>query len=161
MKVLFRFLKRAGLGHIPGLLALYNFLYGFFIHFCKINPIVHIDGQKILISKDDLSTSRRLLVYGEYVQETTEFLKGAIREGMVVADIGANIGYYTLLAAKRVGTSGRVYAFEPDPRCVEILRKNILLNGHSNVVVMPNAVSSAGGGQFQFIWVRIIFRLLP
>jgi FkbM family methyltransferase len=63
-------------------------------------------------------------------------------EGDTVIDVGAHIGLYTLIAAKRVGSSGKVIAIEPDPDNFKILKKNILLNQLSNVEALECAVYS-------------------
>src|SRR5882672_7880044 len=68
-----------------------------------------------------------------------------IQPGMTVFDIGANVGMYTVRAAKRVGAGGRVHAFEPTPQVAEKLRENILLNRLSNVTVQQVAVSDVPG----------------
>ncbi len=59
----------------------------------------------------------RLYVLGKTLAEPRErrFLREQTEPGMVIFDVGANIGFYTLLLAKRVGPTGRVHAFEPDP----------------------------------------------
>jgi FkbM family methyltransferase len=64
---------------------------------------------------------------------------------MTIVDIGANIGYYTLLAAKLVGDKGRVFAFEPEPQNYALLVRNIELNRCMNVVPVRKAVSSKTG----------------
>src|SRR5919108_6579842 len=64
-------------------------------------------------------------------------------EGDTVVDIGAHIGLYSLIAAKRVGPSGKVIAIEPDPENFKILKKNLLLNQLSNVEPLECAVYSA------------------
>jgi FkbM family methyltransferase len=60
-------------------------------------------------------------------------------------DVGANYGVYTVAAALAVGPSGRVWAFEPTPRCIEYLRRTLELNGASGVTVIPAAVSDRSG----------------
>ncbi len=84
---------------------------------------------------------RRTHYYGE-LDERYELalLRKTIREGDVFWDIGANIGYYTCLAAQRVGKAGRVIAFEPAPTTRDFLQQNIELNGFSNVTILPIAV---------------------
>lgn len=76
---------------------------------------------------------------------TTEMFKKVVKEGDFVVDLGANIGYYTLLAARLVGRKGKVYAFEPEPINYRLLLKNIELNGYDNIVAMQKAVSNVAG----------------
>ena len=76
---------------------------------------------------------------------TTRLFKQAVRDGYTVVDIGANIGYFTLLSAGLVGKEGKVYAFEPEPRNYNMVLKNIALNGYDNVVPVQKAVSNVAG----------------
>jgi FkbM family methyltransferase len=70
-----------------------------------------------------------------------ELEEKCIRPGFTVLDIGANIGFFSLIYAKGVGSEGRVFSFEPGPENVAILRKNIEANGYTNVEIIPKAVS--------------------
>ncbi|HYC71339.1 MAG TPA: FkbM family methyltransferase [Opitutaceae bacterium] len=79
------------------------------------------------------------------------YLAGAVRPGMHVADVGANIGLYTLHLARLVGPAGRVYAFEPDPLMLGALRENLAANGAAQAEVFPCA---AGGGSGQALLQR-------
>lgn len=81
----------------------------------------------------------------QYEPQTTEYIKDSVREGSVVVDVGASLGYYTLLLARLVGPSGRVYAFEPIPRDFAILKRNVRANGYRNVVLENKAVSDMEG----------------
>jgi FkbM family methyltransferase len=75
--------------------------------------------------------------------------KTHIRRGDVVYDLGANVGFFTLLAAKLVGASGQVNAFEPLPRNLIRLRRHLQLNRVTNVTVFPLAIArTAGVAQF-------------
>lgn len=65
--------------------------------------------------------------------------------GSVVYDIGANVGYFSLLASELTGQDGKVYAFEPLPRNIEFLRKHVTLNRMVNIEVIEAAVSDQGG----------------
>ena len=67
----------------------------------------------------------------------TRTLLSILRSGQVVFDVGANIGYYTLLAARQVGPSGHVVACEPSPRNISYLHRHVALNGATNVTVIP------------------------
>jgi FkbM family methyltransferase len=75
-----------------------------------------------------------------------DLFERSVEPGSVVADVGANVGFFTLLAARRVGADGAVYAFEPDSRNVRRLRANLARNGVEGVVtVVPKALSAADG----------------
>ena len=65
--------------------------------------------------------------------EHTKFFRDSVKEGMIILDIGANIGYYTLQAAARVGENGQVHAFEPVSATFNELTENIKLNNLHNV----------------------------
>jgi SAM-dependent methyltransferase len=64
------------------------------------------------------------------------FIAGRLGEGSVFVDVGANVGYYTLLASRLVGPGGAVYAVEPIPSTAAMLRANVRLNDCRNVVVI-------------------------
>jgi FkbM family methyltransferase len=72
-------------------------------------------------------------------------LRRELRPGDVFFDVGANVGFFTILGARRVGPSGKVVAFEPHPASVETLRANVAANRFEQVVVVANAVSAASG----------------
>jgi FkbM family methyltransferase len=73
------------------------------------------------------------------------FVRGLLRSGQIVCDIGANVGYYTVQMARWVGPTGHIYAFEPDARNLARLRANLALNDLHNVTVMPCALSDRAG----------------
>jgi len=64
-----------------------------------------------------------------YEPQTSQIFEQIVKPSMAVVDIGAHIGYYTLLSAKLTGANGKVYAFEPTPFLYSILQKNIRANG--------------------------------
>jgi len=84
----------------------------------------------------------RLSIYGIHSKLDFEIFKEHVQEGDITIDIGANIGYFTLMLAKLVGPTGKVFAFEPDPRNISLLRKNIEINNYQNIIVIPKAVSN-------------------
>jgi len=88
---------------------------------------------------------------GSYEMEKQRAFGQVTPLGGTVLDLGANVGFYTLLAAEVVGPSGHVHAFEPVPRNLQYLRRHIALNGLKNVSVIEAAVSDASGSRrFQF-----------
>ena len=89
----------------------------------------------------DIFLTTRLLLSGEWEPAETQLMLRLVRPGMTFVDVGANFGYFTLLAAAGVGDAGHVYAFEPEARNLEILDRNLQLNGYlDRVKVFRNAV---------------------
>jgi FkbM family methyltransferase len=81
----------------------------------------------------------------KYEPYETELIQRQVKFGDVIVDVGANIGYYTILLASKVGKKGKVFAFEPDKTNFEILEKNIKANNLENVVAINAAVGSSNG----------------
>ena len=68
-----------------------------------------------------------------------------LRPGMIFYDLGANIGLFTLLGARLVGETGKVFSFEPDPENATRLRRNIQRNGFTNITIVDSGVWSKTG----------------
>jgi FkbM family methyltransferase len=79
----------------------------------------------------------------EYAKQT--LLQQELSAGEVVYDIGANVGFYSLLASVLVGDTGHVYSFEPSPENLSELRRHLTMNSVNNCTVVGAAVSSADG----------------
>ena len=103
-----------------------------------------IQGHRMVLASGDTYPPIDMTM-GRYEEETTQLVQRLIKPGMVVIDVGAHAGYYTLLAAKGVGPAGKVYAFEPEPNNHALLLKNIELNRYSNIVAEKKAVSDRVG----------------
>ena len=82
---------------------------------------------------------------GTYEPEQTAHFVRWVRPGATVIDIGAHVGYYTLLASMLAGESGSVWAFEPEPTNAAFLRRHMYLNNCRNVQVEELAVSNTTG----------------
>lgn len=116
----------------------------------KIMPnekVIEVQGFKIKVITQgyigDISTE--LLYKGIHEPKSTEVFKRYIQEGNCVVDIGANVGYFTLLSALLIGEMGRVFAFEPDPMNMIELQNNVDLNGFKNVRPSLIALSDYNG----------------
>ena len=101
-----------------------------------------VHGHKMFLDRRD---SLDLSVNQVYEPFETELVQRLIKPGDTVLDIGANIGYYTLLFARLVGSSGKVFAFEPDPENFALLKRNVEINGYQNVTLVNAAVSRQSG----------------
>lgn len=76
---------------------------------------------------------------------STSLVQKFLKKGMTFVDVGANIGYFTLIAAKCVGTKGRVFSFEPELENFNLLCKNIKINCFTNVSPENLALSDLDG----------------
>ncbi len=82
---------------------------------------------------------------GNYEPVITEKFEQYINSGDIVYDIGAHVGYYSLIASKKVGNDGYIYAFEPLPRNLSFLYRHCSFNDVKNIKVMEAAVSFQEG----------------
>jgi FkbM family methyltransferase len=95
------------------------------------------------LPEDDTGFSQVLEMGEIFEPEVVKCFREVIRPGMVVVDIGANMGYYTLLASRLVGAQGKVVAIEPELNNLHYLAKNITENSCDNVFVVPYAAGDA------------------
>lgn len=117
-----------------------------FFHIRPGEVTLDIKGLRITVDALDTVVGAQLIRDGEWEPYETALFLETIKSGMVVVDIGANIGYYTVLAARAVGSEGRVIAFEPDHRNFTLLTQNVEANGFSNrVTLLPVALSDHEG----------------
>jgi FkbM family methyltransferase len=107
--------------------------------------LIETQGQKMYLDSHDMGIAAAALADGSYEQCETNLIKSIVQEGMICADLGAHVGYYTLLMAGRVGAGGKIFAFEPDPNNYALLLKNIEANGFKNVAPVQKAVSGKSG----------------
>lgn len=108
-------------------------------------PIRKIGKIGLFLNPDDPVVTKLIVRWQTWEPNETRWFVDSVRPGDTVVDIGANIGYYTVIAGKLVGDAGRVYAFEPDPVAFELLLRNVALNGLHNVVAEQKAVSNENG----------------
>ena len=103
------------------------------------------DVGPILTHPDDDEIGRWIRVARTGAPGEGRFIRNVLVAGMNVIDVGANIGYFTVLAARAVGISGRVLAVEADPEMFRILRANVGLNQFANVELLPVAAHRHAG----------------
>lgn len=96
-------------------------------------------GYKINVDLQD-HVGRHIFTTGDYEPDNTKVFKSLLRPGDSVLDIGANIGYFTLLSRSLVGYAGTVYSFEASSSIMALLKKNIRLNEITNIETYHNAV---------------------
>ena len=114
--------------------------------FCSLRPaILEVPFERFRFSvrlNDPLHYS---ILLGMHEREVSECLLQQLRPGMTMFDVGANAGYFSLIAGEIVGRSGRVISLEPDPRVFEVLRRNVEANEFGNATVVQAAAYNSCG----------------
>jgi FkbM family methyltransferase len=131
--------KGFGLGKIPGAMKVHIFLFNQLLPVETV--LIQVQGSKMYVNPHS-GVGVNLLRSKVHEPNLTRLFKQAIEEGTVVVDVGAHIGYYTLIASKLVGTKGKVYAFEPEPSNYRLLIRNIHENRYKNVIATQKAVAN-------------------
>jgi FkbM family methyltransferase len=102
-------------------------------------------GVQIFLPAEWRGLPKLVFVFREYYEPELFYIESVLSPGKTFVDAGANVGIYTLVAGRIVGETGRVFAFEPSIQSLPALRKNIELNGLTNVVAFPVALSHISG----------------
>jgi FkbM family methyltransferase len=103
---------------------------------------VDLGGYQVCIQKLDTDFGQGIFHTHQYEEHVRQAARDNLHAGDVVVDVGANIGVLTFLAATIVGDTGRVVAVEPNPDNLQLLYRGIVLNGLTNVEVLPHAASN-------------------
>lgn len=127
-----------------GKVRLWNFAGRWLNHY-RIRQVVRVKyGARLACSSEDLIQSW-LMFFGAWEPGLTRLLESRLRLGDCFVDVGANIGYFTLLASRLVGERGTVVAVEASPTTADSLRANIRLNLAQNVRVIQAAATDQRG----------------
>jgi FkbM family methyltransferase len=110
--------------------------------FNRLKPCKH---GSLVYNVHDLYIGRSLEAYGEFSEGEIELFRQFVRPGMVVVEVGANIGTHTVFLARAVGCQGRVLAFEPQRIVFQALCANLALNSIANVHAWQAAVGRQCG----------------
>ncbi len=135
------------------LLGLLRYIYRFFrrgnpsqmvgrVFDLRKKKTVNLNGFKIFVMPDDY-IGRSILKSKIYEPHVTTVIRQVLKEGDTFLDLGANIGYFTMLASSLVKANGRVIAFEPNPQNVQLIYSTLIENGFENVTIYPYAVSDS------------------
>ncbi|CAN5370099.1 hypothetical protein BH11PSE11_BH11PSE11_36000 [soil metagenome] len=107
----------------------------------RFNEMTNSRYGDLIYNKHDLYVGRSLALYKEFSEGEVELFRQVVTPGMVVLDIGANIGAHTLFFSQAVGDAGQVHAFEPQRIVFQTLAGNMALNSVTNVFCHQQAVS--------------------
>jgi FkbM family methyltransferase len=99
---------------------------------------------KMFVDTQDIGIASHLMMDGFWEMWVTEAMMKTVRRGSVVLDIGANLGYFTILLADLTGADGRVLAFEPNPKLASLVQKSAAVNGFGGFTDVHNIALGAG-----------------
>ncbi len=117
----------------------------------KQDLICEIDDIKLKVSSKSV-LAKPLLIKAGFEEAERKIIKGFVKPGMIVFDIGANIGLYTTIMAKQAKDEGHVFSFEPYSSTGDYLKYNVSLNELNNVTVEEIALTDTDGRQDFFIF---------
>jgi FkbM family methyltransferase len=115
--------------------------------------LVHtLHSNLMIVDSTDLIITPQLVVYRQWEPELTQLFWNSCRLDTVFVDIGANIGYFTLLAGSRIhaGNKGRVIAVEPNPECCALIERNIVINWSMCDITLHKVAVGAKKGE---VWL--------
>jgi FkbM family methyltransferase len=113
-----------------------------------------IYNHKVYVDTRDISLAPHILLDGFWEMWITKIFIGLIQPGMTVVDIGANIGYYSLIAGSHVGEGGKVISFEANPKVFRLLAKSMEVNGFYSRSELVNKGVMDKAGELTFNSLR-------
>ncbi len=105
---------------------------------------------KMYVDTRDIGIAAHLLMDGFWEMWVTEAMMRHVRQGMTVLDVGANLGYFSLLLADLTGPTGRVLSFEPNPHMSSLARRSLEINGFSPWSTLHEVALGDSSGEVQF-----------
>lgn len=133
----------------------HNFDRAYWVTFRGLAPKgyrrVQLEHAKMVVDTNDLFVSALLMRDSVYEEFESALFKNSVQAGSVVVDVGAQIGYYTTLAASRCGKLGHVFSFEPDLHNYKLLAENVRINNYTNVITTQKAVTAGSGRRTFYI----------
>ena len=115
--------------------------------------LVHtLHSLLMIVDSTDLIITPQLVVYRQWEPELTQLFWNSCRSDTVFIDVGANIGYFTLLAGSKIhaGGTGRVIAVEPNPECCALIERNCVINWSMCDITLHKVAVGAGKGE---VWL--------
>lgn len=125
-----------------------------FIYLLKLKGInlvqLNLPTNTLLVSLEDEGISRTLFINKVHEQYSTNKFLQNIKESYIHLEIGANIGYYALMAAKNAGRTGKIISLEPNQDNIKLLKANVILNNFEDNFEYYNCAASSSDGEKDF-----------
>ncbi len=137
--------RNSGLRYLPGFESAFKKAFQRVRQQLREPIDIRLEGFTVLATPGDRVVSERLILRRRYEKRQTRLVRKLLSRDAVFCDVGANIGYYSLLAASIVGAKGRVISFEPDPAHAELIERSAEWNKFRQIEVHPLALAAEGG----------------
>jgi FkbM family methyltransferase len=111
-------------------------------------------GHMIYVDPQDRDVSTHLIAYGYWESWIHSVVRGLIRPGDRIVEVGANLGYYTLSMADVVGPTGKITALEASPRLAAMVTQSLEINGFANRVQVVDKAAFDRSGSIPFVIAR-------
>lgn len=109
-----------------------------------------VQGAKMRLDLSDVGISKELYLTGVHEPNSTRQFREELRPGMILLEVGANIGYYALIATQHIRPGGKIIALEPSPVSLRSLRGNLKLNSLEHMVDIYPFAAGSRNGQLRF-----------
>ena len=103
--------------------------------------LVELEAFKIYVYPPDSPTAQSIMQARQHEPHVTAAIERVLQPGMVFVDVGANLGYLSLVAARRVGGDGKVICFEPHQDLCKLIYMSAKINGFENIEIYPFALA--------------------
>ena len=107
--------------------------------------VIKVAGRFRMLLDTNEYLQAQLYLFNAYEPETISFIENVVSKDNVTIDIGANVGYISLVLADLVGKNGKVYSFEAEPNNYEVLGMNKNLNDYNQIIAYNKAISEKTG----------------
>lgn len=108
------------------------------------------DGHLLYVDPQDQSVSAHLIARGAWEFWVEHAVRRLLREGDRVVEVGANVGYFTIVMARVIGEAGRLTSFEANPHLAELVRRSLLLNGYAPRAEVRAQAAADQCGELEF-----------
>lgn len=113
-----------------------------------------ISGEFIYVDPNDETVSANLIAHGYWESHVSTAIRRLVQPGATVVEVGANLGYFTIIMARRVGETGKIYSFEANPQMAKLTRKSLHLNALGHRVELIDKAASDRTGSMKFMISR-------
>ncbi len=117
----------------------------------RTTPVaIQMPEFQIFVRRNDYFIGAMIARWKQYEPGVTQIVTNHLAHGYTFVDVGANIGFFSMVAASKVGKTGKVYSFEPNPSNCDLIRMSTEINGYGEIVELHSAAVAEAKGELNF-----------